>query len=77
MRYAGRLLLSLVLAGGLGLLHAAPDDLAVRQSDAEKQQAALRTRIEVLQKAIDTREAVRKEAADNLRQSTLERIGGG
>lgn len=69
MRYAGRVLLSLVLAGGQGLAHAALDDLALRQSDAEKQQAALRTRIEVLQKAIDTREAVRKEAADNLRQS--------
>ncbi|EHK63795.1 peptidase family M23 [Achromobacter arsenitoxydans SY8] len=48
---------------------AAPSDLAGRQSDAEKQQAALRDRIESLQKDIDGREAARKEAADALKQS--------
>ncbi|WP_088146415.1 murein hydrolase activator EnvC family protein [Achromobacter denitrificans] len=67
-RTAG-LLLAVVLAGGALSAVAAPNDLAGRQSDAEKQQAALRDRIENLQKEIDDREAARKEAADALKQS--------
>lgn len=50
--------------GGLGGF-----DLAGRQSEAERQQAALRDRIDALQKEIDTREAARKEAADALKES--------
>ncbi|SHQ15866.1 Septal ring factor [Mycobacteroides abscessus subsp. abscessus] len=47
----------------------AVSDLAGRQSEAERQQAALRDRIDALQKEIDTREAARKEAADALKES--------
>ncbi len=66
---AAGLLLAVMLAGGALPAGAAPNDLAGRQSDAEKQQAALRGRIENLQKEIDDREAARKEAADALKQS--------
>ncbi|MEN4920802.1 peptidoglycan DD-metalloendopeptidase family protein [Achromobacter spanius] len=69
MRRAAGLLLAVMLAGGALSARAAPSDLAGRQSDAEKQQAALRDRIESLQKDIDGREAARKEAADALKQS--------
>jgi septal ring factor EnvC (AmiA/AmiB activator) len=69
MRRAAGLLLAVMLTGGALSARAAPNDLAGRQSDAEKQQAALRDRIENLQKDIDGREAARKEAADALRQS--------
>ncbi|MDR7945866.1 murein hydrolase activator EnvC family protein [Achromobacter aegrifaciens] len=69
MRRAAGLLLAVMLTGGALSAHAAPNDLAGRQSDAEKQQAALRDRIENLQKDIDDREAARKEAADALKQS--------
>lgn len=69
MRCSAGLLLSVVLVGGALSAHAAPTDLAGRQSDAEKQQAALRGRIDELQKNIDTRESARKEAADGLKQS--------
>ena len=49
MRRASGLLLAVVLAGGT--LSAAPrNDLAGRQSEAERQQAQLRDRIENLQK---------------------------
>lgn len=60
-----------VLALGLATAGAgaASADLTERQSEAERQQSALRERIESLQKEIDTREAARKEAADALRQS--------
>lgn len=64
-RRAAALALSLATAGA----GAASADLAGRQSEAERQQSALRERIESLQKEIDTREAARKEAADALRQS--------
>ncbi|HAP27887.1 MAG TPA: peptidase, partial [Achromobacter sp.] len=66
MRRTAGLLLAVMLAGGALPARAAPSDLAGRQSDAEKQQAALRDRIESLQKDIDDREAARKEAADAL-----------
>jgi septal ring factor EnvC (AmiA/AmiB activator) len=69
MRRAAGLLLAVMLTGGALSARAAPNDLAGRQSDAEKQQAALRDRIENLQKDIDDREAARKEAADSLKQS--------
>jgi len=69
MRRTAGLLLAVMLAGGVLPARAAPSDLAGRQSDAEKQQAALRDRIESLQKDIDDREAARKEAADALKQS--------
>ena len=68
VRMAGWLL-AVMLAGGALPAGAAPNDLAGRQSEAEKQQAQLRDRIENLQKDIDTREAARKEAADALKQS--------
>ncbi|SAI67393.1 peptidase [Bordetella ansorpii] len=64
-RRAAALALGLVTAAA----GAASADLAGRQSEAERRQAALRERIESLQKEIDTREAARKEAADALRQS--------
>ncbi len=60
---------SLVMALAAGTAGAAEADLAGRQSEAERQQAALRERIEALQKEIDSREAARKEAADALRES--------
>ncbi|HEY9273131.1 MAG TPA: peptidase, partial [Achromobacter sp.] len=69
MRHTAGLLLAVMLAGGVLSARAAPNDLAGRQSDAERQQAALRDRIENLQKDIDGREAARKEAADALKQS--------
>lgn len=68
VRMAGWLL-AVMLAGGVLPAGAVSNDLAGRQSDAEKQQAQLRDRIENLQKDIDTREAARKEAADALKQS--------
>lgn len=63
--------LAVMLAGAVLSAGAAANDLASRQSEAEKQQVQLRDRIEHLQKDIDTREAVRKEAADALKQSEL------
>lgn len=69
MRRTAGVLLAVMLAGGGLAARAAPNDLAGRQSDAERQQAALRDRIENLQKDIDDREAARKEAADALKQS--------
>ncbi|CAB3691392.1 murein hydrolase activator EnvC family protein [Achromobacter pestifer] len=69
MRRTAGVLLAVMLTGGVLSARAAPDDLAGRQSDAERQQAALRDRIENLQKDIDGREAARKEAADALKQS--------
>ena len=65
VRMAGWLL-AVMLAGGALPAGAAPNDLAGRQSEAERQQAQLRDRIENLQKDIDAREAARKEAADAL-----------
>lgn len=69
MRRTAGVLLAVMLTGGVLSARAAPNDLAGRQSDAERQQAALRDRIESLQKDIDGREAARKEAADALKQS--------
>ena len=52
-----------------GALPAKTEDVAIRQSQAQHEQAALRERIQALQKEIDSREAARKEAADALRAS--------
>ena len=69
MRFAAGVLLMAMLAASPWPAAAAASDLADRQSEAEKQQAALRDRIESLQKEIDAREAARKEAADALKES--------
>ncbi len=57
---------SLTLSGNL---LAKTDDMTVRQSQAEREQTALRERIRVLQQEIDVRESARKEAADALKTS--------
>ena len=56
-----------------GTLLAAPnaEDLASQRSTAERQRTDLRSRIQVLQKELDTREALRKEAADSLKSSEV------
>ncbi|AZY47915.1 peptidase [Bordetella avium] len=69
MRFAAGLLSLAVAALAPVAVQAASADLANRQSEAERQQAALRTRIDSLQKTIDEREAARKEAADALKVS--------
>jgi septal ring factor EnvC (AmiA/AmiB activator) len=46
-------------------------DLAEQRSAAEQQRADLRTRIQTLQKELDAREIVRKEAADALKTSEV------
>lgn len=60
---------ALTLALAAGSVCAAPADLAEKQTEAQRQQSALRERIQSLQKTIDERESARKEAADALRQS--------
>jgi septal ring factor EnvC (AmiA/AmiB activator) len=47
------------------------DDLANRRSAVERQRVDLRARIQTLQKELDAREAVRKEAADALKSSEV------
>ncbi|OZI20804.1 peptidase [Bordetella genomosp. 9] len=60
---------ALTMALAAGAAWAAPADLAEKQTEAQRQQSALRERIQSLQKTIDERESARKEAADSLRQS--------
>ncbi len=60
-------LVSVLLMGGG--VWAKEDDSAARQSQAERDQVALRERIKVLQQEIEARESVRKEAADALKAS--------
>ena len=57
----------------MGAPLAAPDpaELASQRSAAERQRADLRNRIQSLQKELDAREAVRKEAADALKASEV------
>src|SRR3546814_10425145 len=69
MRFGAVLRLMAAVAAAPWPAMAASSDLADRQSEAEKQQAALRDRIGSLQKDIDDREAARKEAADALKES--------
>jgi len=56
-----------------GACLAAPraEDLANQRSAAEQQRTDLRTRIQALQKELDARESVRKEAADALKASEV------
>ena len=63
----------MVVAGAPLTTLAAPDpaDLASQRSAAERQRADLRARIQTLQKELDAREAVRKEAADALKASEV------
>jgi septal ring factor EnvC (AmiA/AmiB activator) len=56
---------------GAPLAAPASADLADQRSAAELQRADLRTRIQALQKELDAREAVRKEAADALKTSEV------
>jgi septal ring factor EnvC (AmiA/AmiB activator) len=56
---------------GTPLAAPTPDDLSSRRSAAERQRTDLRTRIQTLQKELDAREAVRKEAADALKASEV------
>ncbi|ANN79798.1 murein hydrolase activator EnvC family protein [Bordetella flabilis] len=71
MRRAARVLGAAALMASLcsAAAHAAPADLAEKQTEAQRQQSALRDRIQSLQKTIEEREAARKEASDALRQS--------
>ena len=48
---------------------AATDDLVAKQTQAERERVELRSRIEGLQKELDEREALRKDAADALKVS--------
>jgi septal ring factor EnvC (AmiA/AmiB activator) len=69
MQYVAGLLLAIAAVVTPQLSVALASDLANRQSDAERQQAALRERIDGLQKALDRREAARSEAVDALKAS--------
>ncbi|NYT75537.1 peptidoglycan DD-metalloendopeptidase family protein [Alcaligenaceae bacterium] len=53
----------------VGLACAAEPGLAERQAEARRQQTDLRTRIEALQKQIDSQESSRRDAANELRAS--------
>lgn len=63
----------MVMLASIGLALAAPDaqDLAKRRDAVERQRADLKVRIQTLQKELDAREAVRKEAADALKASEV------
>ena len=65
--------LAVALSAILGAPLAAPEaeDLANRRNAVERQRADLRARIQTLQKELDAREAVRKEAADALKVSEV------
>ncbi len=60
---------ALSLFGGTGGAFASPEDIAARQTQAQRQREDLRGRIQTVQKELDTREADRKEAADALKVS--------
>ena len=65
--------IAVALSAMVGVPLAAPeaDDLANRRSAVERQRADLRARIQTLQKELEAREAVRKEAADALKVSEV------
>jgi septal ring factor EnvC (AmiA/AmiB activator) len=65
--------IAVALSAIVGAPLAAPEaeDLASRRSAVERQRADLRARIQTLQKELDAREAVRKEAADALKASEV------
>ncbi|MVW79328.1 murein hydrolase activator EnvC family protein [Bordetella sp. 02P26C-1] len=71
MRWMAGLLLAMVVGSAPLPGIAAPSDLAIRQSEAERQQAALRDRIDALHKSLEDREAARSEAVDSLKASEL------
>ena len=60
---------ALCLFGGAGAAFADPEDIAARQTQAQRQREDLRGRIQAVQKELDAREADRKEAADALKAS--------
>lgn len=60
---------ALSLFWGLGSVFAKPEDIAARQTQAQRQRDDLRGRIQSVQKELDAREADRKEAADALKAS--------
>ena len=53
----------------MGSVFAKPEDIAARQTQAQRQRDDLRGRIQSVQKELDAREADRKEAADALKAS--------
>lgn len=65
--------IAVALSALVGAPLAAPEaeDLANRRSAVERQRADLRARTQTLQKELDAREAVRKEAADALKVSEV------
>jgi septal ring factor EnvC (AmiA/AmiB activator) len=71
MRAAASLLgaAALLASVAAGPSWAAQADLNERQNEVQRQQSALRDRIQSLQKTLEERESARKEAADSLRQS--------
>jgi chromosome segregation ATPase len=62
---------ALLAMAGAPLAAPEAEDLANRRSVVERQRADLRARIQTLQKELDAREAVRKEAADALKVSEV------
>lgn len=60
---------ALSLFWGVGSVIANPEDIAARQTQAQRQREDLRGRIQSVQKELDAREADRKEAADALKAS--------
>ena len=60
---------ALSLFGGADGAFANPEDIAARQTQAQRQREDLRGRIQAVQKELDAREADRKEAADALKAS--------
>ncbi len=68
-RFAIAVYLGLGLCGGAGTSFAKPEEIAARQSQAQRQREDLRGRIQSVQKELDARESDRKEAADALKVS--------
>ena len=68
-RFAIPVCVALSLFWGVGPVIAKPEDIAARQTQAQRQREDLRGRIQSVQKELDAREADRKEAADALKAS--------
>jgi septal ring factor EnvC (AmiA/AmiB activator) len=70
MRQLSRWLCSALIGLAVGgTVSAATADIAAKQAQAERERVELRARIEVLQKELNEREGLRKEAADALQVS--------
>lgn len=70
MRQLSRWLCSALIGLAVGgTVSAATADIAAKQAQAERERVELRARIDVLQKELNEREALRKEAADALQVS--------